>query len=438
MKLYTAATIFLCAFAVFSTVPAVGEEADATELRYSGAGTYYLVERSNWSKYIDGKYSGLTHRENRANLSPVPQNGTDRAFRGYFYILEETLRDMTQTARAVDGIVETAFSVSPAGTMKFTVDNGYPQLRGFPAYPEKAVRIGDTWQAEGTRVVDPRNDGKKSFLPLVAEYRFTGREIWRGMSVFRIQARYATRITVSANRKLIDPALTGASGSHQVDILVSEETGAAVMMLDRLDETFVYADGGTIRFKGSTAFFTDTPVPVDAEKLLPVIEGIIADRERKADGPDTESGIASAAGAVDTATASDGPLAVDTVRAVPFTVERTDQGVRLSVRDLRFAADSDALLGDEADRLDTVAETLRLVPGGRFLVEGHTASVGRTAGEKELSVRRAQKIVDEMTKRGLAADRFIFTGYGGTKPVAGNDTEAGRAQNRRVEITILE
>jgi len=438
MKLNTAATVFLCAFAFFATVPSQGEETDATQLRYSGAGTYYLVERSNWSRYINGKYTGLTHRETRANLSSIQQTGTDSAFRGHFYVLEETLRDMTQTARALDDIVNAAFSVSPSGTMKFTVDNGYPQLRGFPAYPDKAVRVGDTWQAEGTRVVDPWNDGKKSFLPLVAEYRLAGREIWRGMSVFRIQARYATRITASADRRRIDPALTGASGSHQVDILVSEETGAAVMMLDRLDETFTYADGGTIRFKGSTAFFTDAPVPVDAEKLLAVIDEIIAGHERETEGKDTDAGIVSASGAADTATASDGTPEADPVRAAPFTVERTEQGIRLSVRDLRFAADSDALLGDETDRLDAVAETLRLVPEGRFLVEGHTASVGRTEGEKELSVRRAQKIVDEMTKRGLAADRFIFAGYGGTRPVAGNNTEAERAQNRRVEITILE
>jgi len=71
-------------------------------------------------------------------------------------------------------------------------------------------------------------------------------------------------------------------------------------------------------------------------------------------------------------------------------------------------------------------------------VEGHTAAVGRAAGELELSKRRAKKIVDELSARGIPADRFIYKGWGGTKPVAGNDTEEGRARNRRVEITVLD
>jgi flagellar motor protein MotB len=56
----------------------------------------------------------------------------------------------------------------------------------------------------------------------------------------------------------------------------------------------------------------------------------------------------------------------------------------------------------------------------------------------ELSVMRAKRMVDELVRRGLRADRFIYKGWGGTKPLAGNDSGQGRAQNRRVEITILE
>ncbi len=418
MKRFTTLTFFLSFLAVFILAPASGEDISATELRYSGSSIYYFVERSNWSTYINGKYIGLMHRETRANLSRVPETGANSAYNGHFYILEETLKDMTRSARGLDGIVKAAFSVSPDGTMKFTVDNGYPQLRGFPAYPENPVHIGDSWQAAGFRVVDPRNDGKKSVLPLLADYRFVGSETWRGIPVYRIQARYANRISVEANRKLIDPDLRSASGSHQLDILVSSETGAAIMMLDKLDETFTYADGGTVRFKGSTAFFTDAPVPVNSEKLLPKIAEIIAESDTKAPGAAN--------------------IPEESTESTPFVVEKTDQGVRLSVRNLRFLPDSDELIADEEKRLDKMARTLALVPGGRFLVEGHTAAIGKTAGELELSIKRAIKIVEEMTKRGLAAEQFMYAGYGGTRPVASNDTEEGRAQNRRVEITILE
>jgi outer membrane protein OmpA-like peptidoglycan-associated protein len=119
-------------------------------------------------------------------------------------------------------------------------------------------------------------------------------------------------------------------------------------------------------------------------------------------------------------------------------IESTEQGVRLSLRDIRFVADSAEILPEEQWRLDAIAETLRAIPGGKFLVEGHTANVGNPSGEKKLSTERAEHIIRELSRRGISEDSFKFTGYGGTLPVADNATPEGRAQNRRVEITILE
>ena len=121
-----------------------------------------------------------------------------------------------------------------------------------------------------------------------------------------------------------------------------------------------------------------------------------------------------------------------------FAVEDTDKGVRLSIRNLQFQADSAILLPGEEKRLDKVAEVLKTVPKGTFLIEGHTASVGKESGEKQLSVERAQMVVKELVKRGLSEEQFMFTGYGGTRPIGDNNTNEGRALNRRVEITILQ
>ena len=119
-------------------------------------------------------------------------------------------------------------------------------------------------------------------------------------------------------------------------------------------------------------------------------------------------------------------------------VEETPAGIRLSMRDIRFKPDSADVLPSESYRLDEIAKVLKMVPNSKFLVEGHTAAVGKPQGEKTLSEQRAHKIAEELAKRGIPADSFITRGLGGTKPVASNANEAGRAQNRRVEITILE
>jgi outer membrane protein OmpA-like peptidoglycan-associated protein len=118
--------------------------------------------------------------------------------------------------------------------------------------------------------------------------------------------------------------------------------------------------------------------------------------------------------------------------------EETPAGLRLSVRDIKFKADSDEILPSEKIRLDEIAEVLKLAPNSQFLIEGHSAAVGNPGGEQKISELRAKKIAQELSARGIAAGKFICKGHGGNKPIAGNETAEGRAQNRRVEITILE
>lgn len=110
----------------------------------------------------------------------------------------------------------------------------------------------------------------------------------------------------------------------------------------------------------------------------------------------------------------------------------------MTMQNLNFKPDSAELLPGEAERLDQIAAVLKEVSDQMFLVEGHTASVGKVAGEKQLSIERANAIAEALVKRGIPRERFICKGSGGTKPVADNSTQQGRAKNRRVEITILE
>ncbi len=119
--------------------------------------------------------------------------------------------------------------------------------------------------------------------------------------------------------------------------------------------------------------------------------------------------------------------------------EETDSGLRLRIQNINFQADSaELILGTEGSRLDDVAKVLKMAPNSKFLIEGHTASVGKPLGEQILSEQRARKIANELVNRGVSADSFIVRGWGGKKPLMPNDTAAGRSMNRRVEITILE
>jgi len=133
----------------------------------------------------------------------------------------------------------------------------------------------------------------------------------------------------------------------------------------------------------------------------------------------------------------DKPLLVE-LPIPDIEVQDREEGVTLTVNNLNFRPDSAVLLASETPRLEALAKALLSLPGRSFLIVGHSASTGRPAGEKQLSVDRARAIAEALQKRGVPADKLVYEGRGSTVPVAANTTEAGRARNRRVEIIILD
>ena len=120
-----------------------------------------------------------------------------------------------------------------------------------------------------------------------------------------------------------------------------------------------------------------------------------------------------------------------------ITVSDSIDGILFSV-DLKFYPDSAELLPSEKQRIQLIAENLKsllLDDGYTILIEGHTADVGKPVGQLNLSIDRTRTVMNELIGEGIRKDIFTYKGYGGTMPVATNETEAGRAQNRRVDIT---
>jgi OOP family OmpA-OmpF porin len=94
-----------------------------------------------------------------------------------------------------------------------------------------------------------------------------------------------------------------------------------------------------------------------------------------------------------------------------------------------------ATLHPEGKRMvDGAVKVMKDDPAMRVSVEGHTDSIGSDAYNQRLSERRASTVRDYMVEQGVAASRITAAGFGESKPVASNKTEAGRAENRRVDI----
>lgn len=107
------------------------------------------------------------------------------------------------------------------------------------------------------------------------------------------------------------------------------------------------------------------------------------------------------------------------------------------LKGVNFDNDKAILRTDAFPVLDEVADTLKRYPEVRAEIAGHTDWNNSDAYNQRLSERRATSVMDYLISKGVAANRMTAKGYGESKPIADNNTEDGRFQNRRVELRIL-
>jgi outer membrane protein OmpA-like peptidoglycan-associated protein len=110
---------------------------------------------------------------------------------------------------------------------------------------------------------------------------------------------------------------------------------------------------------------------------------------------------------------------------------------RIVLRGVQFDFDKSSIRPDSRPVLDEAVEVLKENPNVRIAVEGHTDNVGTDLYNEKLSVRRAEAVFRYLVNHGIAPERMDVIGYGESRPVTENDSESGRAQNRRVELRVV-
>lgn len=118
-------------------------------------------------------------------------------------------------------------------------------------------------------------------------------------------------------------------------------------------------------------------------------------------------------------------------------VERVGEGIVVEFNEkILFGFDRSDLNASAEGNLDKLVNVLKEYPDTDIEIQGHTDSKGTDAYNQGLSDRRAGAVASYLRNRGVSASRVSIKGYGETAPVASNDTEDGRAQNRRVNFLI--
>ncbi|MDR2158696.1 MAG: OmpA family protein [Treponema sp.] len=288
-----------------------------------------------------------------------------------------------------------------------TIDAKYymPVVRNVPVFPDRDLGVGERWSAEGHEMHDFRD----SFgivdpyrIPFTAEYVFLGEREWQGKRYPAFSVSYRIFSEPGVVRGRVWPSrIQGAS--DQI-VYWDRELGQARAYTEHFRMIFSLSDGRTVEYRGSAGAEILESVRMDKEKIAGDIAGDI------------------------------GRLGIDGA-----TVRVVDEGIAISLQDIRFQPDQAALLPAEREKLDKIAGILRQYGDRDILVAGHTALAGTEEGRRNLSLERAAAVAEYLIAKGVrGADRVVVRGFGAEQPVADNRTEEGMRQNRRVEITILE
>ena len=118
------------------------------------------------------------------------------------------------------------------------------------------------------------------------------------------------------------------------------------------------------------------------------------------------------------------------------TVTEGARGLIVSLPDILFDFDKATLKPEVESTLMQVADVLKQYPGLKIQVEGHTDNKGSDEYNQDLSERRSSAVFEFLVSEGIDASQMIHSGFGESTPVATNDTEEGRARNRRVDLVI--
>lgn len=402
---------FLLIMTLFVALTASPARADSGQdgvlFRFGGAERLVISERSDLRLKENGGYGGFLSRESRI-LYPrrsVEENDSGNElfrYRGVSYIMEQTMFHASAVSRRVQESLPSEIVMYSDGRMEVPGGGGFPRLRSFPVFPDEPVAPGDSWRAFGVRVVDPERKDVATKVRFYCQYDYRGLEQTDLGLRHVIQAQYAMRYRRGDDPEG-DPNLLSVNGRHLVTIYIPENGGGSLFMRDKVDEIYRFQDGGSREHSGFILTWHNQVAALPRQKLSNSLTDVLEQQ------------------------------GVDDV-----AIRQAETGLALTVNNIHFVPDKADILPAERKRLAVLAELLLQIPDRSFLVVGHTADVGSVESQYRLSEERAETVIAELVKRGVAARRFLFRGAGGDEPVADNRTEEGRAANRRVEIIILE
>jgi outer membrane protein OmpA-like peptidoglycan-associated protein len=127
----------------------------------------------------------------------------------------------------------------------------------------------------------------------------------------------------------------------------------------------------------------------------------------------------------------------DSVYNIDIPLEPIEANAKVILKNVFFDTKKTELKPESISELDNVVRLMNENPNMKILISGFTDNVGTPADNLKLSNGRALSVVNYLVAKGVKKDRLSYKGFGETNPIAANDTEDGRAMNRRTELRVV-
>lgn len=313
-----------------------------------------------------------------------------------------------QTGRSLSWGEETTsvFSRKKNGELTISDDIYMPTVRNVPVFPDKKIKIGETWTAKGKEVQDVRkafNMDRALIFPFEATYTYKEDTTIDGKKLNVILVEYEFSYEATDEVLNAGQTLTQSVGWSKQTLYWDNNKG----LLDHYDEEFLIKIADLYN---NLYVFTGT-----AHAELTEFTSLN-----------------------DEATAKQLQETLDKLKLTDISVKKGDKGLTISMENIQFEPDSDRLMDSEKAKLKKIGELLKKYSND-LLITGHCAERGTASARQKLSEERAEAVASYLIDLGVRDQYHIFTqGKGSREPVASNNTEEGRAKNRRVEITIMD
>jgi outer membrane protein OmpA-like peptidoglycan-associated protein len=404
------AVVFTSALIIFFFLIPFNAHSEVFEYKHIPGARYRILSVVDEAVFFNGV---LSHRAEILNRIAVEVSGVKDGkgeHRAVFQTSERLVYDSVSGAQTESGFAwsreyESVFERDRLGYLTMDAKYFMPVVRNVPVFPDRDLRVLDSWRAEGHEIHDFRDAfgiQEPYRIPFTANYVYVGQREWKGKSYPAFSVSYKIASRPPAVQGYVYPVRI--TGDFDQIVYWDHSLGQAAAYEESFRIIFEMSDKRKIEFRGTAYAEFIEAEEMNREKLAEEIAGEI-----------------------------------ERLKIPDVVVRVVDEGISLSLDNIQFYADSNKMLPGEQEKLERIAAILKRYPDRDIVISGHAALAGTRDYLLQLSADRARAVADYFLANKIrTADRMVTRGYGADMPVADNSTEEGMRRNRRVEITILE